>query len=100
MARQERYERELDALKKTKKPTPYNLTEQIETDAKRQGGGEDDLKRNPGIGASKGTTMAGADPDFLEEELDDAANTFEGDVENDATLGGGGDPRRLPRHNK
>ena len=25
----------------------------------------DDLKRNPGIGSSKGTTMAGADPDEL-----------------------------------
>jgi hypothetical protein len=47
----------------------------------------DDLERNPGIGASKGTTMAGADPDEIEGD-----NTFEGDVENDVTPGGGVDP--------
>ena len=58
------------------------------------------LERNPGIGASKGTTMAGATEKDLEDELIDGANTFEGDVDNDATLGGGADPRRTGRHNK
>ncbi len=47
----------------------------------------DDLDRNPGIGASKGTTMADADPGEIEGD-----NTFEGDVENDVTPGGGVDP--------
>jgi hypothetical protein len=47
----------------------------------------DDLDRNPGIGAYKGTTMAGADPDEIEGE-----NTFEGDVENDVRPNGGVDP--------
>lgn len=89
-----------DDLKKTKQPTPYDLTDEIETDAKRQGGGEDDLMRNPGIGASKGADMAGATDEEIEDELIDGANTFEGDVESDATLGGGADPRRRPRQNK
>lgn len=90
----------LDELKKTKRPTPYSLTDEIETDAKRQGGGEDDLKRNPGIGMSQGADMAGATDEEIEDELIDGANTFEGDVESDATLGGGADPRRRPRRNK
>lgn len=51
----------------------------------------DDLDRNPGIGASKGTTMAGADPDEIEGE-----NTFEGDVENDVRPNGGVDPDQRP----
>jgi hypothetical protein len=60
----------------------------------------DDLKRNPGIGASKGTTMAGADADDLDEEMSEAENTFKGDVENDAGRPGAGvDPKRLGRHN-
>jgi hypothetical protein len=87
-------------VRKAAGPTPYRYTDELETDAERQGGGDDDLRRNPGIGASKGTTMAGADPDLIEEDLDDGANTFEGDVENDATLGGGADPRRTGRHNR
>lgn len=89
-----------DERKTTKRPTPYNLTDEIESDAKRQGGGEDDLRRNPGIGASKGATAAGASDEDVEDELIDGANTFEGDVESDATLGGGADPRRMPRKNK
>jgi hypothetical protein len=61
----------------------------------------DDLERNPGIGASKGTTMAGADADDLDEELAEGANTFKGDVENDAGRPGAGvDPKRVGRHNK
>jgi hypothetical protein len=61
----------------------------------------DDLKRNPGIGASKGTTMAGADADDLDEDLAEGENTFKGDVENDAGQPGTGvDPKRVGRHNK
>lgn len=60
-----------------------------------------DLERNPGIGASKGTTMAGADADDLAEEMADAENTFKGDVENDAGRPGVGvNPKRVGRHNK
>lgn len=44
----------------------------------------DDLERNPGINASKGTTMAGADPETIE-----ADNTVEGDVANDTNPQGG-----------
>lgn len=60
----------------------------------------DDLGRNPGIGGAKGTTMAGADTDLLEEDMQESANTFEGDVENEASLGGGADLRRVGRRNK
>ena len=60
-----------------------------------------DLERNPGIGASKGTTMSGANTDDLSEEFDEADNTFKGDVENDAGLPGTGvDPNRRGRENK
>lgn len=41
----------------------------------------DDLETDPGIGASRGTTMAGEDPHILR---DDGENTEEGDVANDA----------------
>ncbi len=51
----------------------------------------DDLDRNPGTGASKGTTMAGAEPEDIEGE-----NTFEGDVENDVTPNGGVNPDQRP----
>jgi hypothetical protein len=55
----------------------------------------DDLARNTGIGASKGTTMAGADADDLDELMAEAENTFKGDVENDAGRPGMGiDPKR------
>ena len=53
-----------------------------------------DLKRNPGIGTSKGTIKLG-DQDEL-----DGDNTFEGDVENDTTAGGGINPRQTGRTNK
>src|SRR3954447_1107775 len=46
-----------------------------------------DLVRNPLIGGSKGTTMAGVTPDELEEF--EGENTFEGDVENDTNPQGG-----------
>lgn len=55
----------------------------------------DDLVDNPGIGASKGTGMTGLDPEDIE-----GANTFEGDVENDATPQGGVDPNQIGRTNK
>jgi len=55
----------------------------------------DDLKDNPGIGASKGSRAAGVDPEELEGD-----NTFEGDVMNDATPQGGVDPSRTGRTNK
>ncbi|MBB3236237.1 hypothetical protein [Phyllobacterium endophyticum] len=52
-----------------------------------------DLKRNPGIGTSKGTIRdRDAEPD--------GENTFEGDVENDTTSAGGVDPRQRGRQNK
>ena len=54
----------------------------------------DDLECNPGIGASRGTTMAGEDPDLIEGE-----NTSEGDVGNDTIRGGGIDPRERGRTN-
>ncbi|MCR4264659.1 hypothetical protein [Nitratireductor sp. ZSWI3] len=40
-----------------------------------------DLKRNPGIGTSPGTSKGG--------DLLDGENTFEGDVRNDTTSAGG-----------
>ena len=48
-----------------------------------------DLEENPLIGGSKGTTIAGASPD----DLDDiqGENTIEGDLENDTTPQGGVD---------
>ena len=61
----------------------------------------DDLERNPGIGASKGTTMSGADADDVEDLYDEGDNTFPGDVENDAGRPGTGvDPTRRGRENK
>jgi hypothetical protein len=60
-----------------------------------------DLERNPGIGASKGTTMSGADADDVEELYEEGENTFPGDVENDAGRPGTGvDPTRRGRQNK
>ena len=54
----------------------------------------DDLKDNPGIGASKGTTISGEDPEILEGE-----NTYEGDVENDADATGAITPQERHRTN-
>ncbi|MDX7952590.1 hypothetical protein P7D22_15575 [Lichenihabitans sp. Uapishka_5] len=46
-----------------------------------------DLKGNPGIGASKGTTIAGTTPDDLADDLADS--TIEGDSENGTNAAGG-----------
>ena len=51
----------------------------------------DDLKDNPGIGASRGTTIAGEDPHILQGE-----NTDEGDVQNDADATGA--PTPMEKH--
>src|SRR5690606_26192045 len=51
-----------------------------------------DLRENPGIGSSPGTSGYG-------DELD-GENTFRGDVENDTTPQGGIDPDRRVRTNK
>jgi hypothetical protein len=55
----------------------------------------DDLRDNPGIGASKGTNLGKADSELIE-----GGSTFEGDVENDTTRQGGIDPRQRGRTNK
>ncbi|HEY9553819.1 hypothetical protein [Allosphingosinicella sp.] len=57
----------------------------------------DDLDENPGIGQSKGLfSRAGSeDADLIEGE-----NTIEGDVENDAGIGGGVAGKDLGRTNK
>jgi hypothetical protein len=54
-----------------------------------------DLKGNPGIGASKGMTMSGEDPEIIAGD-----STFEGDVENETTPEGGVDPDHVGRTNK
>ncbi len=53
----------------------------------------DDLETDPGIGSSRGATMAGEDPHILRE---DGENTEEGDVGNDADAAG--KPTSLERH--
>ena len=55
----------------------------------------DDLKDNPGIGQSKGTTISGENPSFASGE-----NTVEGDVANDTTPQGGIDPDQRGRTNR
>ncbi len=55
----------------------------------------DDLVRNPGIGASKGMTMSGAEPEDIEGKA-----TFEGDSENGTTANGGILPEHPARTNK
>lgn len=57
----------------------------------------DDLETDPGIGASRGTTMAGEDPHILRE---DGVNTEEGDVANDADAAGSPIPMSQHRTNK
>ena len=54
-----------------------------------------DLRFDPGIGSSKGTTAAGEDPTEIARE-----NTFEGDVENETNEHGGVDPKHVGRQNK
>jgi hypothetical protein len=48
-----------------------------------------DLRTNPMIGASKGSTLAGANADDLEDLQ--GVNTIEGDLENDPNAAGGVD---------
>src|SRR5947208_2927503 len=59
----------------------------------------DDLACDPGIGRSRGATASGVGKAELEEagDLEDGENTVEGDVANDAGLGGGVDPDRRGR---
>jgi hypothetical protein len=57
--------------------------------------GPDDLKRNPGIGQSKGSFATGEDPEEIEGE-----NTVEGDVENDSTASDGIPQEERGRTNK
>ena len=64
-----------------------HLKTKIPTDA--------DLAGNPGIGTSKGTTMAGQDAETIE-----ADSTFEGDVENETNRDGSVDPNHVGRTNK
>jgi hypothetical protein len=52
----------------------------------------DDLDCDPGIGQSKGTTIAGERPDLIQGE-----STVEGDLENDTTPAGGVDPDKRGR---
>jgi hypothetical protein len=54
----------------------------------------DDLKRNPGIGQSKGSFMTGISPEEIEGE-----NTVEGDVDNDTTATDGLPERKRERTN-
>lgn len=57
----------------------------------------DDLDENPGIGQSKGLfSRAGSD----DADLIEGANTIEGDVENDAGIGGGVAGKGLGRTNR
>lgn len=57
---------------------------------------QDDLERNPGIGASKGSfARTSSDPEDIE-----ASNTSEGDVMSDAAKGGGVNPGHTGRTNK
>ncbi len=87
------------------RPPPDN-TDDIEIDQELeadegQRGGPDDLERNPGIGASKGATMSGADADDIGDLYADGENTFPGDVESDAGRPGTGvAPNRRGRENQ
>ena len=54
-----------------------------------------DLKGNPGIGSSKGTTISGEDSDTIA-----GRSTSEGDVENETNSEGGVDPDHVGRTNK
>lgn len=57
--------------------------------------GPDDLKRNPGIGQSKGAFATGEDPEEIAGE-----NTMVGDVENDSTASDGVPQEERARTNK
>ena len=55
---------------------------------------DEDLKRNPGIGQSKGSFMTGIPPEEIEGE-----NMVEGDVDNDTTATDGVPQRKRERTN-
>ena len=55
---------------------------------------QDDLKRNPGIGQSKGSFMTGIDPEEIK-----GGSTVEGDSDNDTTPTGGIFERETARTN-
>jgi hypothetical protein len=55
---------------------------------------DEDLRENPGIGQSKGTTIVGHDV-----EADEGDNTVEGDVENDPGPQGQVSENKLGRSN-
>lgn len=80
-------------------PDDFEIDQELEAE-ESESGGPDDLERNPGIGASKGATMAGADADDIDDLYAEGENTFPGDVENDAGRPGTGvDPNRRGREN-
>jgi len=56
---------------------------------------DEDLKRNPGIGQSKGSFMTGQSPQEIEGE-----NTVEGDVDNDSTITDGVPEGEIERTNR
>ena len=58
----------------------------------------DDLDESPGIGQSKGL-FARTGADARDAALIEGDNTIEGDVENDPSVGGSADSRRLGRTN-
>jgi hypothetical protein len=61
----------------------------------------DDLERNPGIGASRGTARAGgATHQHEDPEAIQGANTIEGDVMNDVEADGSVNPNRRGRTNR
>jgi len=54
---------------------------------------DEDLRRNPAIGQSRGAYAAG-------EDIEEGENTVEGDVENDPEPSGGVNPDRMGRTNR
>lgn len=56
---------------------------------------DEDLRRNPGIGLSRGAYAMGGDLDYAEGE-----NTVEGDVKNGAGPGGSAPEDKLGRTNR
>ena len=68
------------------------------TQKKRDPKFDEDLRENPGIGASKGAFAMHGEPDDLEDL--EGVNTYEGDVENDTTPVGSVPEGKLGRTNK
>ena len=70
----------------------------IPTQKRRDPKFDEDLRENPGIGASKGAYAMHSDPDDLEDL--EGVNTYEGDVENDTTPVGSVPEGKVGRTNK